>query len=324
MTEDKKTSEKVGKIYKQIPLIMADTKAIGKDQKNVQQGFAYRGIDDVYNELQQHLSKHKVFSVPRVLAEQHGIWKTSTGKDMNHRALTVEYTFYAEDGSSVAAVVMGEALDMGDKAASKAMAIAHKYALFQVFCIPTGDAGKDPDRESHQATRQNGGGQKPAPGSLEHAKQRQAEEAKKPQGERPAIPVTMTVRGEQIEIDYWEVLRMFASAKAEIIKLVGEKEGKSAYYDVLGNHGYEKSNLIPKSKMNEIFQDLKPKYKELKEELEEQGAAEKDKDKDGDKKEDKKADPPKESKGKDKDIPEEKKPPGHMRGGPTADDDIPF
>jgi hypothetical protein len=279
MAEDKKSSERVGKIYQQIPLIMADIKAIGKDQQNVQQNFKYRGIDDVYNELQKHLAKHKVFTVPQVLADQHGVWKTSTGKDMNHRILTVEYKFYAEDGSCVEAVVMGEALDLGDKAASKALAIAHKYALFQVFCIPTDDPNKDPDQESHQATRQNGGNGKPAPGSQDKVHQ--------------GGFVPMIIDGQETNIDYFEVLKMFQNAKAGIIKVAGEKEGKSAYYDVLGGHGFEKSNMIPKGKMMLVFQDLKNKFRELRDEAEEgQKGADKDKDKGETKKDTKKDDDP--------------------------------
>ena len=46
------------------------------------------------------------------------------------------------------ATVVGEGMDSGDKAANKAMAIAHKYALLQTFCIPT-EEQKDPDAETH-------------------------------------------------------------------------------------------------------------------------------------------------------------------------------
>ena len=38
-------------------------------------------------------------------------------------------------------------MDSGDKATTKAMAIAFKYACFQVFCIPTEEM-KDPDAET--------------------------------------------------------------------------------------------------------------------------------------------------------------------------------
>ena len=38
-----------GKIYEAINNVMSEIGAIGKDQKNKQQGFMYRGIDDVMN-----------------------------------------------------------------------------------------------------------------------------------------------------------------------------------------------------------------------------------------------------------------------------------
>ena len=59
----------------------------------------------------------------------------------------IKYTFYAEDGSFIEAVTVGEGMDSGDKATNKAMAIAFKYACFQVFCIPTEEM-KDPDEET--------------------------------------------------------------------------------------------------------------------------------------------------------------------------------
>ena len=57
--------------------------------------------------------------------------------------------FYAEDGTNVTAVVVGEAVDSGDKSFSKALSIAFKYACFQVFCLPTEEM-IDPDAESHE------------------------------------------------------------------------------------------------------------------------------------------------------------------------------
>ena len=48
------------------------------------------------------------------------------------------------------AVTIGEGMDSGDKATNKAMAIAFKYACFQVFCIPTEEMN-DPDSESPEA-----------------------------------------------------------------------------------------------------------------------------------------------------------------------------
>ena len=51
-------------IYQAISAVMADVEAIKKDKDNRQQGFKFRGIDDVYNAVHPILAKHGVFSLP--------------------------------------------------------------------------------------------------------------------------------------------------------------------------------------------------------------------------------------------------------------------
>ena len=50
--------------------VMNDIGAVGKNDRNKQQNFMYRGIDAVMNALQPALIKNKVFIVPKVLEEQ--------------------------------------------------------------------------------------------------------------------------------------------------------------------------------------------------------------------------------------------------------------
>lgn len=145
------------KIYSAINAIMADIGAIGKDKKNVQQNFMYRGVDDVMNALNPAFIKHKVFTVPQVLAQKREDRTSIKGNALIYSVCTVKYTFYADDGSNVEVITIGEGMDSGDKATNKAMATAFKYACFQLFCIPTeemsdknADANPvDPDGESH-------------------------------------------------------------------------------------------------------------------------------------------------------------------------------
>lgn len=134
-------------IYESITAIMQEIPAIGKEKKNQQQGFKYRGIDDVMNALQPILAKHKVFVVPEVLEQTREERVTGKGSTLLYSLMKIKYTFYAEDGTSIYAVVIGEGMDSGDKASNKAMAIALKYAFFQVFCIPTEEM-RDPDAET--------------------------------------------------------------------------------------------------------------------------------------------------------------------------------
>ena len=134
-------------IFQSITKILEEVPAIGKTKTNTIQNFKFRGIDDVMNTFQPLLAKYKVFMVPQVLEQTREERQTSKGGNLIYSICKIKYIFYAEDGSSVEAIVVGEGMDSGDKATNKAMAIAMKYAMFQVFCIPTEEM-KDPDSDT--------------------------------------------------------------------------------------------------------------------------------------------------------------------------------
>lgn len=139
--------EKAGMIYSAIPSVMNDMGVVSKDKVNKQQGFKFRSIDDVYNAMHPALAKNKVFIVPEILSQTREMKTTRSGTEMVHVICNIKFVFFAEDGSSIETTIIGEAQDTGDKATNKAMAVAYKYACFQVFCIPTEEM-KDPDAES--------------------------------------------------------------------------------------------------------------------------------------------------------------------------------
>lgn len=139
-------------IYESITAIMQEVPAIGKNKDNQQQHFKFRGIDDVMNAMQPLLAKHKVFIVPEILEQKREERQTQKGGNLIYSICTIKYKFYAEDGTSIEATTIGEGMDSGDKATNKAMAIAMKYALFQVFCIPTEEM-RDPDAETPEPTQ---------------------------------------------------------------------------------------------------------------------------------------------------------------------------
>lgn len=141
-------------IFESISAVMAEIGAVGKNQKNQQQGFMYRGIDAVMNAINPALVKHKVFIVPEVLEQTREERRTAKGGLLIYSICKTKFKFYAEDGSFVEAVTVGEGMDSGDKATNKAMAIAFKYACFQVFCIPTEEM-IDPDAECHEVAPKN-------------------------------------------------------------------------------------------------------------------------------------------------------------------------
>lgn len=126
-------------IYESITAILNEKAAVKKDSENKMQNYKFRGIDAVMNVFNPLLAKHKVFVVPTVLDMAREERQNAKGNTLLYTVLTVQYTFYAEDGTSVTAVTIGEGMDTGDKSVNKAMSAAYKYALFQTFCIPTED-----------------------------------------------------------------------------------------------------------------------------------------------------------------------------------------
>lgn len=138
-----------GKIYQNIIKAMNEVNSISKDNYNKIQNFKFRGIDDVMNTMHPILSKNNIFVAPEVESFEREERTSKNGGLIIYTIATIKFTFYAEDGSNIIVKVVGEAMDSGDKGMNKAMSIAYKYALFQVFCIPTED---DPDKDSYTLT----------------------------------------------------------------------------------------------------------------------------------------------------------------------------
>ena len=138
----------MAEIHKAMAAILREVGAIGKDKKNTAQGFNFRGIDQVYNELHDLFAKNNVYIMTAVNSYDVTEKVNSKGTTLFYTRLNVTFRFIHEDGSEVCSVMVGEAMDSGDKGMNKAYSIALKYALFQAFLIPTEEL-KDHDSETH-------------------------------------------------------------------------------------------------------------------------------------------------------------------------------
>jgi hypothetical protein len=142
------------RVYKAIAAVMAEIgqAGIAKTRKNIQQGYAFRGIDDVYNALSPILAKHGLVILPYVVSRQCVERQTAKGGALFYVTVEVEFTLVAaEDGSSHTIKTFGEAMDSADKATNKAMSAAYKYAAMQAFAIPT-EGDNDADAVTHEVT----------------------------------------------------------------------------------------------------------------------------------------------------------------------------
>jgi hypothetical protein len=130
------------KIYMQMAKILASVGSVGKEKTSVGKfSFKYRSIDDVMNELHQAFAEHGVFLTHCILEHK---MTPIEGRGIHHIA-KYGFTFYADDGSSVACEAMGECIENGDKGLGKTASYALKTVLLQTFLIPTEDDSKDPD-----------------------------------------------------------------------------------------------------------------------------------------------------------------------------------
>jgi len=161
---------------------------ISKDRKNQQQGYAFRGIDDMYNALSSLMARVGLVILPRVLSRQQIERTNKSGGAIFWSFVEVEYDFVSvEDGSSHTCKAFGEAMDSADKSTNKAMSAAYKYAVMQAFCIPT-EGDNDADATTHavvpQPVRQDVKSQ--------DAKAEPKPEAPKADAATPMVPDLMT------------------------------------------------------------------------------------------------------------------------------------
>lgn len=123
---------------------------ISKARKNQQQGYNFRGIDDVYNALSAALSSNGLCMLPRILSRVCEERTTAKGSALFYVTVEAEFDLVcAEDGSKHVIRTFGEAMDSADKATNKAMSAAYKYAAMQAFCIPT-EGDNDADSTTHE------------------------------------------------------------------------------------------------------------------------------------------------------------------------------
>lgn len=124
---------------------------VAKGGKNAQQGYKFRGIDDICNALSPLIAGAELCILPRMISRSQAERATIKGGVLFYVVVQADFDFVSSrDGSKHTVTMFGEAMDSADKATNKAMSAALKYCLMQVFCIPTEGARDDADAVTHQ------------------------------------------------------------------------------------------------------------------------------------------------------------------------------
>jgi hypothetical protein len=135
-------------VHEALKAVMGQVQKISKDDRNKDQGYRFRGIDAVINEVGPALREHGVLVIPEgdEITSEH--YDTRKGARMRSVTLRVRWKIYGPEGDFIESATYGEAADAGDKAVSKAHAVAWRTVLLQALCIPTGDP--DPDATTYE------------------------------------------------------------------------------------------------------------------------------------------------------------------------------
>ena len=148
MSSEESTVEEHQPIEILLHRVMIDIGAVEKTGWNESQKFNFRTIDDAINAAHKALTIHGVIAVPEIVDKASERITTKNGSAAQRVELTVRYRFVGPRGDEIPATVASEGIDYGDKATSKAMSMALKYALFHTLMIPTMEA--DPDSEPYE------------------------------------------------------------------------------------------------------------------------------------------------------------------------------
>lgn len=129
-------------------------RAIGKNSRNEEQKYQFRGVDDVVNSASPIFAELGILILP--LLDKVGYRDVLTSRDKRSREVTLEvtYRFMGPLGDQLDIRVPGESMDFGDKGTPKAMSVAYRIALLQALMIPTAELHRDPDSQSYERADQ--------------------------------------------------------------------------------------------------------------------------------------------------------------------------
>jgi len=134
-------------IYQRVVEVARLISPIAKKKSGTGVPYAFRGIDDLFNNLQPLLSTAGIFLLPEVIESTIEAVTNSKNQVVTTAILKIKWSFVGEDGDSISGVTVGEAVDYSDKATNKATSASLKYFLMDCFCIPTSDIA-DSDNEN--------------------------------------------------------------------------------------------------------------------------------------------------------------------------------
>lgn len=131
--------------------VRREIRAIAKGELYNQSGtrFNFRGVDTVVNVFGPVTLRHGVHVFPLKTTAEYSDKTAKSGSKMRECAVTVTWQIMGPKGDTLTLQTMGEALDLADKATTKAQSVALRTLLLSSGLTPT----HDPDPDSQRIER---------------------------------------------------------------------------------------------------------------------------------------------------------------------------
>jgi len=134
----------MGKLAAAVCAVMSEVGHVQKTGHNSFSRYSYASDADLLRALQPSMAKHGLMMHPVRVERSDSTRKNAKGKEEDRCDLLVTYILTHTSGESIEIQSPGTGMDSLDKAPYKAMTGAYKYALRQLFAVPTGNDAEAP------------------------------------------------------------------------------------------------------------------------------------------------------------------------------------
>lgn len=122
--------------------VMSEMGTVAKDGQNLAQGYSFTSEAAIANTLRPLLVKNGLMLVPETIKVISTEPIETRNTKMQRVVIEAGYRLMHISGQAIDLTIPAEGVDSLDKAIPKALTMAYKYAMIQLFCIGRGD---DPD-----------------------------------------------------------------------------------------------------------------------------------------------------------------------------------
>lgn len=225
-----------------------------KAQKNEQQKFDYVSSSQVLGAVREAMNAQGLLLRPRIIKAK--VRFKEGDEKMHFTELWMAMTWVdVESGETETNTWYSQGTDPHEKGVGKALTYAEKFFILKYFNIPTDRWDPDAWEENLEKKRR---GKAPA----QKQPQKAPEPPQKPTSQKPPtdVPPQCPQMPKGPYKNHGERIKAFITGSGNFKRVLGDEK----YYQILKDHGYDKSNKVRKrDDMNAIYKAFKEAFAEM-------------------------------------------------------------